>query len=131
MISLVLMIIGFFMASGTFGASVINAFILVQYWLWCALIIQACLAIFILTEIAGYTKFVKYTKFVNYSIKNITLDLSKLFSFVASSIIYLWLSYFIINNASVQASIFSDFSGEVQFSILMFFVLLFINIIRK
>lgn len=137
MITAVFLLIGFLIAGGAFGAQVIGAFDIAQYWLWFRAVVVSLFALIPLFGgmILGGA--------VSHDLRGGKLGmlagvggvgfLGAILSFVmvASTYAQLWISYYIVDNVNANAQGWSELTQNDKTAIVGFGVLLLIGIYNQ
>lgn len=131
MFSILLLVIGFIFASGTFGSGVIGAFSLVQYWLWVVCIALTILGVVIGLSAGNFLRKVPYSSGISvYARVARSGAVGGIIAAVlaAMSYVQLWLTYYIVDHVSPGATGFGDLSGSAMVGIAVFLVSLLVSI---
>lgn len=136
MITTILLVIGFLITGGAFGAQVIGAFSLAQYWLWFIAILASMFALVIIAGLtflggtkANDEKFGKLATLLAGGAAGFIGTLISIFV-VASSYFMLWLSYFITYNTPLNATSWSELPTDVTYAIIGFFIVMVLSIFK-
>jgi len=134
MFTFILLTIGFLLGNN-FSESVINAFDFAQYWLWFAAGIVTIIALFVITittvfgaSAAIESRLGKVGTALAASAGTFIGILISLFAIVRTYAL-LWLSYDIIENVPIDATMFSNLPVNTQYEIYAFGIILLIGMI--
>lgn len=137
MITIALLVIGFLVTGGAFGAQVIGAFSIAQYWLWFIAGLATLIALIViigLTFLGGAKaqdeKFSKLGTALTAGVGGIVGSFIAILM-VASSYVQLWLSYYIIDNVPADATSWSELPANITYAIIGFFILVVLSFTRS
>lgn len=128
MITLVLLIIGFFIGGGVFGAQIINAFDITQYWLWIVATIATLISALMVLggAMLGKDKLGRLGAVGGTAVGGIVAMVICFVSYTE-----LWLSYFIIENVDENVTSWSDLSSNAQYGIIAFGIILMVSMYKS
>jgi len=136
MVTAILLIIGFLVTGGAFGASLIGAFSLAQYWLWFAAIVATLIGAFIVIggAILGGTTAAE-NRFSKAGVSLGAVGGGLLGSIVAGAIVLftyvqLWLSYYIIEHIDPLAESFSAIGQDAQYGVYGFLTVMIVSLLQ-
>lgn len=133
MIAFLLLIVGFLIgalgSSGTFGSGVITAFTLAHYWIWVVAIVLSAVAIInVIAALVNVPILKKRDE--NSSTKSVIFSTITAGFILTVTYSQIWLSGYIIDNISIDATSFSEIPSNTQFAISVFSALLYTSVLR-